>query len=54
MKEKVEGREGGRKGGANVLDTHVRAHPRKKRGGGGEIAVACGFVPLFLSGAVLM
>ena len=27
------GREGG-KGGANVLDTHIRAHPRKKRGGG--------------------
>ena len=47
MKEKA-------KGGANVLDTHIKAHPRKKRGRGEEIAVACGFVPLFLSWAVLM
>ena len=42
MKEKAEG-------GANVLDTHIKAHPRKKRGRGEEIAVACGFVPLLLS-----
>ena len=35
MKEKEGAREG-----ANVLDTHIKAHPRKK---GKKIAVACGF-----------